>query len=958
MHISDRAILLATLCRQMYRATAREEVWQVLLEGICSVAAADVAVLYQLDSDGNQLYRLLSRGVSPTPAQITIPPYLLHDLRLLRQPLQFAPGQQLPPLVLALTEAIWADHPPTSVVVLPFREQGIVQVLCVCGWSITITDEHVGILQFLADDATYALAMLAHAEHTNYVNGISPEAMIDLTLLYTHTLDQLLEAALEHLVVSGGAAAGAIYLCDDVTHELHLQDVKMHPHAAALTTILRQLWQPDLGRQCRYLADSLLRSGHEVAYQVPDPSPPQELAALHTFFRTYAINGVLSIAILVGGWQAGVIQLVPWPGRGFSERQWQWLRLLVRQIGVAIEHSRLFEQLRTELDRAQAVVESTNDGIIMISPQRKIVMVNRRACYFLGIAEHDLKGHSYDDLLLLFGRVFANPARLTFWLSQLLASETDRAQEEFQVVWPKPRRLLCFSAPVVVDRREQYLGRILIFRDVTHEREVEQMKNEFVSTVSHELRTPLMNAQGSLQLILGDLERGKPGLVPNMPAKARELLQIALNNTNRLLRLVNDMLDIAKIERGQLQLQRKPVAPEEICRSAVDNLSSVARQNDITIDVEIAPNLPLIDVDRDRIVQVVVNLLSNAIKFSASGQHVLLSVTIDQAMVRFSVRDWGPGISRSDQEKLFKKFQQLDQSISRQKSGSGLGLAISRELVELHGGRIWVESEVGHGSTFHFTVPLARIQRLPVSGQPPLVLVGADRHPLVAALQAEGTATSGWEIIVRSPVELLTMLPERQPAVVVLSHPENVDELLFRLRAIPLYQMTPMIVVGDETTGRLPKDVLFLAEPISTEQLIAAVREQIIRPKPLIMVVDDDPNVRLTLTKVLQRNDFRVLSASSGEEALSLANHIRPHAILLDLRMPEVDGFEVLRRLRANPDTTTIPVVVLTANDLGPDAPIQASALGANGFLEKPVSADRLIAALTSVIAGNEGHHG
>ncbi len=957
MHISDRAILLATLCRQMYRATAREEVWQVLLEGVCSVAAADVAVLYQLDPDGNQLYRLLSCGVAPTPAQITIPPYLLHDLRLLRQPLQFTPGQQLPPLVLALTEAIWAEHPPTSVVVLPFREQGIVQALCVCGWSITITDEHVGILQFLADDAMYAHAMLAHAEHTDYVNGISPEAMIDLTLLYTHTLDQLLEAALEQLIISGGAAAGAIYLYNDAAHELHLQDVKTHPNAAAFATILRQLWQADLGRQCRYLADSLLRSGHEVAYQVPDPSPPPELTALHTFLRTYAINGVLSIAILVGGWQAGVIQLAPWPGRGFSERQWQWLRLLVRQIGVAIEHSRLFEQLRTELDRAQAVVEATNDGIIMISPQRKIVIVNRRACYFLGIAEHDLKGHSYDDLLLLFGRVFANPARLTFWLSQLLGSETDRAHEEFQVVWPKPRRLLCFSAPVV-DRREQYLGRILIFRDVTREREVEQMRNEFVSTVSHELRTPLMNAQGSLQLVLGDQERGKPGLVPNMPAKARELLQIALNNTNRLLRLVNDMLDIAKIERGQLQLQRKPVAPEEICRSAVDNLSSVARQHDITIDVEIAPNLPLIDVDRDRIVQVVVNLLSNAIKFSASGQRVLLSVIPDQAMVRFSVRDWGPGIARSDQEKLFKKFQQLDQSISRQKGGSGLGLAISRELVELHGGRIWVESEVGHGSTFHFTVPLAKIQRLPVSGQPPLVLVGVDQHPLATALQAELATIPDWEIVLRPTADLLTILPERQPAVVVLSHPENVDELLFRLRALPLYQMTPMIVIGDEAKGRLSKDVLFLAEPISTGQLIAAVREQIVRPKPLIMVVDDDPNVRLTLTKILQRNDFRVLSASSGEEALSLANHIRPHAILLDLRMPEIDGFEVLRRLRANPDTATIPVVVLTANDLGHDAPSQASALGANGFLEKPVSADRLIAALTSVIAGNEGHHG
>ncbi len=195
--------------------------------------------------------------------------------------------------------------------------------------------------------------------------------------------------------------------------------------------------------------------------------------------------------------------------------------------------------------------------------------------------------------------------------------------------------------------------------------------------------------------------------------------------------------------------------------------------------------------------------------------------------------------------------------------------------------------------------------------------------------------------------------PARQPACLVLIDSGNLDDRISQIRAVPLYRVVPMIVISQvPVSSRLRNtsntSVLSFDSPI--EDVIAEIRRQLAEPQPLVLVVDDDPNVRTVLMRILQRYRMRVLAASDGIEALELAQHSRPHAVLLDLRMSGMDGLEVLQRLRAQPDTATIPVVILTANDLGPDASAQAFNLGACGFLEKPVTAERLIATLTSVM--------
>lgn len=226
-----------------------------------------------------------------------------------------------------------------------------------------------------------------------------------------------------------------------------------------------------------------------------------------------------------------------------------------------------------------------------------------------------------------------------------------------------------------------------------------RMKDEFVSVVSHELRTPLTAIKGSLQLLLdGEIED---------PVDRGKLQHAALANAERLIRLVNDILDISKIDAGALQLRRQPVHPRELAETAVRSVGQVAVAAGVELTIATDGRLPQINVDADRIVQALVNLISNAVKFSAPGMAVSVSVTPDGDEIRYAVSDAGPGIPAEALPRLFQKFSQLDSSDARRVSGTGLGLAITKGIVEEHGGRVSVGSTPGTGSTFTIHLPVA-----------------------------------------------------------------------------------------------------------------------------------------------------------------------------------------------------------------------------------------------------------
>jgi len=239
-------------------------------------------------------------------------------------------------------------------------------------------------------------------------------------------------------------------------------------------------------------------------------------------------------------------------------------------------------------------------------------------------------------------------------------------------------------------------GYMFLFIDSTHESEVDEMKNEFISVASHEMRTPMTSIKGSLELLLG-------GYAGELPPEAIELLGISLTAVDRLVRLINDLLDIAKIESGKMEFHLERLDLNDCVRKAMRGVRSLAEAHKVALVAETPPAPAGVLGDRDRIEQVITNLLSNALKYSPADSEVKIQVAEGMGAVRVSVIDRGPGIPADQLEKVFDRFHQLKGA----KKGSGLGLTICRALVEQHRGRIWVESELGKGSQFHFELPAA-----------------------------------------------------------------------------------------------------------------------------------------------------------------------------------------------------------------------------------------------------------
>jgi PAS domain S-box-containing protein len=254
------------------------------------------------------------------------------------------------------------------------------------------------------------------------------------------------------------------------------------------------------------------------------------------------------------------------------------------------------------------------------------------------------------------------------------------------------------SVTALRSQAEDSAGYLMIATDLSERRAIEKMKDEFVSVVSHELRTPLTSIKGALGLLTG-------GVTGKLPAAAEKMLQVALNNTDRLTRLVNDILDFERMESGQITMETQISDTAQLMRESAESVHVIAQGEGVS--VVLVPLAVPVRVDPSRIVQALVNLLGNAIKFSPSGGRIEFGAKRSSGSVIFRIKDQGRGIPMDKLETIFERFQQVDASDSREKGGTGLGLAICRSIVQQHGGRVWAESELGRGSTFYVQLPLA-----------------------------------------------------------------------------------------------------------------------------------------------------------------------------------------------------------------------------------------------------------
>ena len=508
----------------------------------------------------------------------------------------------------------------------------------------------------------------------------------------------------------------------------------------------------------------------------------------------------------------------------------------------------------------------------------------------------------------------------------------------------------------VVDGAGSYIGRVLALHDVTAERVIADMKNEFVSTVSHELRTPLTSIKGYVDLILD----GSAGDINEMQ---REFLDIVKENSDRLVELINEMLDISRIESGRVHLKIEPINVAESIQGAVDTFRAVLSQVDRTIDVRAPEHLPVVVADRDRVGQVLINLVSNAIKYSPGGGRVSITAKHSGDYVVVSVTDRGLGISREDQKRLFTKFYRVDTAMTREIGGTGLGLSISKTIIELLGGDIGCKSKLGGGSTFWFSLPVAPDQmvRTPSLEGPDEVggtVLVIDRDPEVADLIETYLQRRGYDVVkAHSADEALALALKVKPRAitldVILDEGDGFD-LLHRLKERAETRDIPVVVLSivcDEGKSCRMGATNYLEKPIDQGRLLK-IMDEIVGSvsSPVALVVDDDRDVVRVLSETLRSRGFAVVAAYDGTEAIAAMSQRIPDIIVTDLKMPRMDGYELIQRVKTTPEWAEVPILVMTAHRIDRDR-IDILELAAHR-LHKPFSPELIAEEVAALIGG------
>ncbi|HVQ06286.1 MAG TPA: response regulator [Burkholderiaceae bacterium] len=482
--------------------------------------------------------------------------------------------------------------------------------------------------------------------------------------------------------------------------------------------------------------------------------------------------------------------------------------------------------------------------------------------------------------------------------------------------------------------------------------EQSRFKSEFLANMSHELRTPL-NA------VIGFSEMLKDGMAGVMTERQRTFAGHIYKGGHHLLALINDILDLSKIEAGKVDIQLERVPIEATVGEALTMVAELARNRNVRVVPAFDAALGTLQVDRRRLKQIVLNLVANAVKFTPGGGQVVVHVAaVDRVQaesalpgpgqgvrmplpasdaerfIEISVRDTGIGIALDDIQKLFKPFTQISNTVTRSVEGTGLGLVMVHRLAELHGGTVAVNSRPGHGSCFTVWLPwrengaATTLPRPPAKAPAvqPLALVIEDNHEarllLTAQLESLGFAVRH----VPTGEAALEMAQAITPDLITLDILlPGMDgwEFLARLKTVPHWAEVPVVVVSvvaDNSKGFSLGAALVLQKPIERDALLHGLDRLGLKPahgrEVTVLVVDDDPSAIELLASQLRQNRYAVLAAHGGRAGIELAQRHRPDLIALDLEMPEVNGFDVVEALKSSPETARIPIVVVTAQNL------------------------------------------
>lgn len=486
-------------------------------------------------------------------------------------------------------------------------------------------------------------------------------------------------------------------------------------------------------------------------------------------------------------------------------------------------------------------------------------------------------------------------------------------------------------------------------------KQIDIIKSQFLANMSHELRTPLNSIIGFSRVIL-------KGIDGPINEQQQQDLSAIYNSGQHLLGLINNILDLAKIEAGKMELSFEELNVADAISNVVATSAGLVRDKPVKLIQNVESGLPTVRADPMRLRQILLNLISNAAKFTEEG-----SITVSASLhtpstgipeMMISITDTGPGISPEDQKKLFQAFSQVDSSATRKTGGTGLGLSICKQLVELHGGKINVHSTPGKGSTFYFTLPLFNTP-IPASVGEERTILCIDDDAQIISLYERYLNSQGFKVIGATNAVAAKDIARRiKPYAITLDimMPE-IDgwSVLKELKADPETHHIPVIVcsiVEEEEKGFSLGATDYLVKPISQENLLASLRllngDGSIKN---VLIIDDSPDDLKLMEKIIAENsEYHALTARSGGAGWDMLLEKRPDAVILDLFMPEMNGFTILERLRTHPELREIPVIVVTGVELNAEQKKQLEQFGKTLLQKSLLSREKLFKTLNNAL--------
>lgn len=492
-------------------------------------------------------------------------------------------------------------------------------------------------------------------------------------------------------------------------------------------------------------------------------------------------------------------------------------------------------------------------------------------------------------------------------------------------------------------------------------KKMDKLKSDFLSMVSHELRTPLTSIKAFAEILLSN---------PDEDLETRqEFLSIINNESERLTRLINDILDLSKIESGKIEWHIRRVALESLVKQVTSSFQGLTNEKGIKIEIDTTENLPRVYVDEDSIIQVLTNLLSNALKFTPNKGKIKVAIRLTEEPiygVMVSVSDTGIGIKEEDLEVIFEKFKQVGTNsniLVDKPEGTGLGLAISKNIIERYEGKIWAESKPGKGSTFYFVIPTSKpkvekeIVLSKEKREKKLILV-VDDEPNACKFLNYHLTMRGYEVIDACNAEeavdkTRVYKPDLITLDVIMPGIGGFDVVSI-LKNDPVTKDIPILmisIIDEKERGYCLGANAYINKPINKEELIRKIEELLTKEKEKkVLIADDDHTIVKAIKHTLDKKGYNTVEAFNGEEAVEKVALEAPDLVILDIIMPKMNGYEVIQKMRNTPETAKIPIIILTAYNIK-DGKVRALSLGAVDYFNKDKEMDMLYNEIEEILS-------